>query len=61
VSGRVYDVTTYLRDHPGGSRTITPWCGQESTEAFATEDGEGEHSDEAYALLEDYLIGDLAG
>jgi hypothetical protein len=61
VSGRVYDVTTYLRSHPGGSRTITPWCGRESTEAFATEDGEGEHSDKAYALLEDYFIGALAG
>lgn len=51
ISGRVYDVTSYLRDHPGGARTITPWCGKESTEAFATADGRGEHSAAAYAHL----------
>lgn len=60
VNGRVYDVTTYLRSHPGGSRTITPWCGKESTVAFATEDGRGEHSTDAYVQLERYLIGELA-
>ncbi len=51
ISGRVYDVTSYLRDHPGGARTITPWCGKESSEAFATEDGRGEHSPAAYTHL----------
>jgi len=61
VAGRVYDVTAYLRQHPGGSRTILPWCGRESTEAFATEDGRGEHSPEAYHLLSGYLIGAAAG
>lgn len=28
--------------------------------AFATEDGRGEHSPDAYALLADYLLGPLA-
>jgi cytochrome b involved in lipid metabolism len=60
VDGRVYDVTTYLRSHPGGSRTITPWCGKESTVAFATEDGRGEHSTDAYAQLDRYVIGERA-
>lgn len=59
IGGRVYDVTTYLRNHPGGARTITPWCGKEATRAFATEDGRGEHSTSAYQLLEDYYIGNL--
>ncbi len=59
VGGNVYDVTTYLSDHPGGSRTIVGWCGREATEAFATEDGRGEHSPEAYALLAEYLLGPL--
>jgi cytochrome b involved in lipid metabolism len=59
IDARVYDVTRYLRNHPGGSRTILPWCGRESTTAFATEDGRGEHSDEAYALLDEYFIGEL--
>jgi hypothetical protein len=61
IEGRVYDVTTYLRSHPGGSRTITPWCGKEATKAFATEDGRGEHSPSAYQLLDDYFLGDLVG
>lgn len=59
VRDRVYDVTGYLDDHPGGEETITPWCGQESTVAFETEDGAGTHSRRAYADLEDYYIGDL--
>jgi hypothetical protein len=59
ISGRVYDVTTYLRNHPGGSRTILPWCGKESTKAFATEDGRGEHSPDAYAQLKPFDIGAL--
>lgn len=60
ISGKVYDVTSYLRNHPGGSRTITPWCGKESTNAFATEDGRGEHSPDAYAHLDGLLIGSIA-
>jgi hypothetical protein len=59
IDGRVYDVTTYLRSHPGGARTITPWCGKEATEAFATEDGRGEHSTSAYQQLDDYYLGNL--
>lgn len=58
VSGAVYDVTAYLARHPGGAGLITPWCGKESTEAFATEDGRGEHSSRAYSLLATYYIGD---
>ncbi|MCC6433981.1 MAG: cytochrome b5 domain-containing protein, partial [Acidimicrobiales bacterium] len=61
IGGNAYDVTAYLTDHPGGSRTITPFCGLEATEAFATEDGRGEHSEEAVALLADYLVGALVG
>lgn len=61
VNARVYDVTGYLSNHPGGQRTITPWCGMESTAAFATEDGRGEHSPEAWIDLERYLIGHAAG
>jgi cytochrome b involved in lipid metabolism len=59
IAGRVYDVTPYLRNHPGGSRTILPWCGKESTQAFATEDGRGEHSPDAYAQLKPFDIGAL--
>ena len=60
ISNRVYDVTTYLSRHPGGIRTITPWCGKEASQAFATEAGRGEHSPVAYDLLQAYCIGVLA-
>jgi hypothetical protein len=59
ISGAVHDVTNYLRVHPGGAETITPWCGKEATEAFATEDGRGEHSPRAQQLLASYYIGEL--
>lgn len=59
VRDRVYDVTSYLRSHPGGSGTITPWCGKESTVAYETEDGAGTHSSRANQLLQNYYIGDL--
>ena len=61
IDARVYDVSTYLTQHPAGSRTITPWCGRESTVAFKTEDGEGTHSSRAYGDLAAYEIGVLAG
>lgn len=59
VAGQVYDVSAYLEQHPGGAETITPWCGRESTEAYETEGGEGEHSDRAGDLLAGYRIGEL--
>lgn len=59
VDGRVYDVTNYLRTHPGGIDTISPWCGKESTVAYETEDGAGTHSSRADRLLESYYVADL--
>ena len=59
VAGRIYDVTRYLRSHPGGDETITLWCGKESTVAYETEDGVGTHSTRADRLLESYFIADL--
>lgn len=60
IDANAYDVTAYLSEHPGGSRTIIPWCGKEASTAFATEDGKGEHSPDARALLADYLLGPVA-
>ena len=60
VRDRAYDVTTYIRRHPGGAETITPWCGSESTVAFQTEDGVRSYSSRAYRDLETYFIGGLA-
>lgn len=52
VDNKVYDVSTYIRKHPGGSRSITSRCGKEVTSVFASI-----HSNFAWDLLGDYYIG----
>lgn len=60
IGGQVLDVTEFIAFHPGG-QTILQGCGQEASELFATRPmGSGmSHSDDAYALLADYFIGDI--
>ncbi|EST07701.1 Cytochrome b5-like heme/steroid binding domain protein [Kalmanozyma brasiliensis GHG001] len=36
VEGKVYDVTKFLDDHPGGKKILLKNCGKDSTEAFWT-------------------------
>lgn len=57
VDGKVYDVTSYLDDHPGGIEIIVDVAGQDSTEDFE----DVGHSEDAYEQLKDYLIGVLGG
>lgn len=59
ISGKIYDVTSYINSHPGGSQAITFSCGQDATEAFNTQGGQGSHSKSATAMLADFYIGDL--
>jgi len=60
ISGKIYDVTGFLSSHPGGVSTITPWCGKESTNAFANKGGGGSnHSAFAYSMLPTYYVADL--
>lgn len=60
ISGKVYNVTNYLVEHPGGVSVITKYCGKESTNAFNTKDGDGSgHSSYANSLLAKYYIGNL--
>lgn len=57
INGKVYDVTAYLPDHPSVPELIVPWCGKESTHAYATKGKARSHTDYADRLLEDYWIG----
>jgi len=59
ISGKVYNVTSFLNAHPGGAGTITPHCGQEATQAFNTKDIGRPHSSSAAAMLASYYIGDF--
>ena len=63
ISNKVYDVSSYIKLHPGGSDTITPYCGEEATHAFETKDlsREEDHSGFAYSHLDSLYVGDLGG
>ena len=57
IRGNVYDVTSYLDEHPGGADLILNYCGKDATSAFNNKGGGGKHSARAEALLENYLVG----
>ncbi len=59
IERKVYDVTKFIPDHPGGEQQIVPYCGQDATDAFATKGGQGSHSQTANDLLSQYFIGNL--
>lgn len=56
--GRVYDVTKFVDDHPGGDDLITKFSGQDIGDAMEDE-SEHIHSASAYSLLEEHCIGRL--
>ncbi|PRT54866.1 Ceramide very long chain fatty acid hydroxylase SCS7 [Wickerhamiella sorbophila] len=57
-SDRIFDVTNFVADHPGGEELITEYQGKEITEVMKDRDSHA-HSDSAYEMLEDYFIGTL--
>lgn len=61
INNNVYNVSSFLGEHPGGASTIIPYCGKEATQAFDTQDrgSRGGHSSSATAMLADYQIGTI--
>ncbi|CAG8475217.1 6509_t:CDS:2 [Ambispora gerdemannii] len=55
IHGKVYDVTKFIDEHPGGEEVILEEAGKDATGAF---DDVG-HSDEAHEILKGFYIGDL--
>jgi len=55
LHGKVYDVTKFIDEHPGGDEVILAESGQDATEAFE----DVGHSEEARALLPGLYIGDI--
>ena len=53
---RVYDVTAFLNDHPGGGDLILEHAGQDVS-ATMSDCLSHEHSEAAYEILEEYHIG----
>jgi len=58
VDGRVYDVTAFLPDHPGGPELIESWRGKD-VKAIMADVVSHDHSDAAYEILAEFLIGVL--
>ncbi|KDQ08244.1 hypothetical protein BOTBODRAFT_139111 [Botryobasidium botryosum FD-172 SS1] len=57
LHGKVYNVTEFLDEHPGGDEVILAETGKDSTEAFE----DVGHSDEARELLEKMFVGNFEG
>ncbi|KAH7345588.1 fatty acid-2 hydroxylase [Rhizoctonia solani] len=56
--GKVYDVTPFLADHPGGDDLILRYAGKDMGDIMADK-SEHDHSDSAYEMLDEYVIGRL--
>merc|ERR1712179_5695 len=57
IEGRVYDVTKFQDDHPGGPDVLLSTGGVDATDAFE----EVMHSEQAKKEMEDFCIGKLKG
>jgi len=55
VHDKVYDVGSFVDEHPGGEEVMLDVGGQDATEAFE----DVGHSDEAREILDGLLIGNL--
>jgi cytochrome b involved in lipid metabolism len=55
LHGKVYDVTSYLEEHPGGINKIMEWAGGDATKAF----DEVKHSITALQKKEQFVIGEV--
>ncbi|KAI6024493.1 cytochrome b5-like heme/steroid binding domain-containing protein [Pisolithus marmoratus] len=55
VHEKVYDVTKFIDEHPGGDEVILAEAGRDATDAFE----DVGHSDEARELLPGMLIGEM--
>ena len=55
LHGKVYDVTKYLEDHPGGEEVLLDRGGKDGTEDFE----DVGHSNEARKKLNEFEIGEL--
>lgn len=60
VSGKVYNFSKYINQHPGGPGMIK-YCGADGTTGFKTKDKKNtqDHSSQAYSMLSKYYLGEL--
>ena len=56
--GKVYNVTSFLADHPGGDDLILKYAGKDIG-AIMKDPAEHDHSDSAYDMLDEFVVGRL--
>ena len=56
IDGLVFDLTNYIRHHPGGAATLKPFFGGDATEQYVQE----KHSGKAYEMRKTWCIGRVA-
>lgn len=60
INNNVYNVTSYLNQHPGGAKKIKKFCGKDASKAFATKGKKNKpHSPMAQNQLKQLFIGSL--
>ena len=59
IGTKVYDITPFIEDHPGGGDLILEWGGKDVTDIMSDEVSHF-HSESAYEVLQDHLIGFVA-
>ncbi|KZT56264.1 oxidoreductase [Calocera cornea HHB12733] len=57
-AGKVYDVSSFVYDHPGGEELLLRFAGKDLGDAMDDAE-EHVHSDSAYAMLDEFCIGRL--
>ncbi|XP_047317630.1 cytochrome B5-like [Impatiens glandulifera] len=55
ISGKVYDITNFLDDHPGGDEVLITATAKDATEDFE----DVGHSKAAIEMMEQYLVGEI--
>jgi len=58
IGTRVFDVTEFLADHPGGEDLVLEYAGKDIAEILVAEISH-KHSEAAYEILEEYVVGNL--
>ena len=61
INGKVYNLTSLVNTHSGGSSAILQSCGVDGSVSFNTRDGRGSHSSSAQNILDTFLVGSLGG